>query len=287
MPNAPIFDTQCHYNLSPLKDDWQSYWQKAQQNGVQKSVVIGTDWDSLELAVQIAATDPNLFASVGIHPNEMDELVKLKVTTEADFQQLKAEIETEDWRAKFQADRAKIVAIGETGLDYFHLAQESSLSEDQKNWIKELQQISFRKHIIIAQTQQLPLIVHVRDKAEQAYWDILNILRELKYEGNFNLHCVSGPIKYVQEAVEMGAYIGVAANVTYKTADHIRDLVRSVPADRLLLETDAPFLPPQEFRGKMCEPWMISKTAEFLNNELHIDLTKVWQNSLEYFSIEA
>jgi TatD DNase family protein len=286
MTHSRIFDTHCHYNLSPLKDDWKNYWQKAKENGVQKSIVVGTDWQSIQDAIDIAATDPDLYAAVGLHPNEFDQLIMKSASTLTQFHALKQEIETQNWTEKMQFSQKKVVAIGETGLDYFHLAQDETLSEEQKKWVRELQQLAFRKHISLAQEHQLSLIIHVRDKGPDAYSDVLRILHETNYTGRFNLHCISGSMSYVQEALQMGAYIGVAGNVTYKNAENIRDLVRSVPADRILLETDAPFLPPQEFRGHMCEPWMISKTALFLEQELSIDLEQVWQNSFTYFKLE-
>jgi|SRR5579859_1742331 len=258
-----ITDTHCHYNLEPFfsptdNDSWKKHWQKAQENGVKKSIVVGTDFLSSNIAIQIAESDPNLSAAIGLHPTEIEK------SFQTNFEKL-----------SLLLPNPKIVAIGETGLDYFHFADDS-----QKEIAIKTQQAIFRAHIQLAKKHKLHLIIHVRDKNEQAYWDVLKILKDEKYTGTFILHCISGPIEYVRQAVEMGAYIGMAGNITYKNAEHLRDLVKSVPQDRLLLETDAPFLPPQAFRGQTCEPWMISQTAEFVEKELHIPLEHIFQNSL-------
>jgi TatD DNase family protein len=291
MLTPQIFDTHCHYNLSPLRDDWQSHWQKAQAHGVKKSVIIGTDWDSIGIAQEIAAQDDNLFATGAIHPNEYDDLIRNSVESGKSVQQLQQELEDQDWETHFGLNgttvtSGKVIAIGETGLDYFHLSQDEELNDEQKGQVAQLQQFALKKHISLAQKFNLPLIIHVRDKGEQAYTDVLQILKKAAYSGKFNLHCISGSLSYIQEAMEMGAYIGVAGNVTYKTADRIREIVQFFPREKILLETDAPFLPPREFRGKPCEPWMISQTATFIEQELQIDLNQIWQNSLNFFSLK-
>lgn len=263
-----IIDTHCHYNLDPLFENWQTHWQKAQEHGVKKAVIVGTDLESCQRALDIAKQDDNLFVAIGIHPNECEM---------NDFDVAKLE--------PFFAQETlqKIVAIGETGLDYFRLPD--SPEDSQRQYSITNQQNAFRAHIQLSQKYKLPLIIHVRDKTEQAYWDVLKILRESRYSQKFILHCISGPLAYVQQAVEMGAYIGMAGNVTYKNSEHIRDIIRSVSPERLLLETDAPFLPPQEFRGKTCEPWMIAETAEFVEEELGIPAEACTHNASMLFHI--
>jgi TatD DNase family protein len=211
---------------------------------------------------------------VAIHPIEFNEDAQSIDT-------LKQELTT-----LIELSSTKIVAIGETGLDYFHVQREVGITEEKKQGIITRQQSSLRMHIQLAQRYQLPLILHVRDQSEQAYWDTLQLLEEEDYKGKCILHCVSGPATYVQKALEMGAYVSVAGNVSYKNAEHIRELVRLVPADRLLIETDAPYLPPQQLRGQVCEPWMISLTAQYLQDELHISVEKTHQNGDAVFQLQ-
>jgi len=267
-----LFDSHCHYNLDPFQADWKQHWAKSQAAGVIGSLVVGTDMASNTEAIAIASQDHRLGATVGFHPNEWDEQTVQIFRTTQDATTTQTEIGAAVALAILDLERiwddSVIVAIGETGLDYFRLG---SYSSEERQYIMLAQQLALIAQLQLAQRKQLPLILHVRDQAETAYWDLLKLLKQESYTGQFILHCVSGPISYVQEAISLGGYVSVAGNVTYKSAEHLRDIVRSVPKDRLLTETDAPFLPPVPFRGKVCEPWMIRHTAEFLHSELNID----------------
>lgn len=265
-----IFDTHCHYNLPPLAESWQAHWQKAQAKGVSKSVVVGTSMTTSQLATQIAESDQNLWAAVAIHP------IEFLSSSNNNFVSALATL----------LPNKKIIAIGETGLDYYHLQRDTQFSEERKHEVIAAQKKSLSDHIALAQRFKLPLILHVRDVGEHAYWDTLELLEKEHYAGKFVLHCVSGPTAYVQKALSMGGYISAAGNITYKNADHIRDMVRFAPKERILVETDAPYLPPQEFRGQECEPWMIAKTSDFLDQELGIPSEVTWQNAHTFFGLE-
>lgn len=258
-----IIDTHCHYNMAPLADHWQEHWHKAQDHGVVASVVIGVDIKTSNLALEMAKTEPGFFATVGAHPTDAQG-----VTVE--------ELEAVG-RAWAQED---FIAVGETGLDYYRLNPESENFAALTNQQKAV----FRWHLRFAQQHNKPLVLHVRDKNERAYWEALEILKT-EYSGNkpFVLHCASGPLDYIRQAVEMGGYIGFDGNITYPNAQDIRDLVKSVPADRLLIETDAPFLAPQTHRGKTCEPWMIADTARYAETELGFNLDQIFENSQKFF----
>lgn len=261
-----IFDTHCHYNLEPLFDEWQKHWQAAQAKGVQKSLVIGTDLRSNERAVAIATAENNLPAAVGLHPTDVGHEVM------SDIDDAVANLAT------LLKESDRIIAIGETGLDYFRLEDAS------REIVIEQQQRLFQLQIALANEHHLPLIIHVRDRGEQAYNDVLIQLKARSdLQQAFVLHCVSGPLQYIKAALELGAYLGVAGNVTYKNADAIRDIVRVAPKDRLVLETDAPFLPPVPYRGQDCEPWMISETGSFLAEEMGVDPDQLWENAVKLF----
>ncbi len=280
-----IIDTHCHYNMEPLASEWQTHWHQAQEKGVTHSIIVGTGLDTTQVAIEQASQEPALFVAPGIHPYRYEEQVTTQHLNQND---VLANVEQDLKKlALLIPTTHKAVAIGETGLDYFRMPE----SETEQAVVRQAQQQAFIGHIKLAEQHQLPLIIHVRDRqvseqplAHNAYWDTLNILKE-HHSGTqpFIFHCVSGPLSYVKSGLEMGAYLGVAGNVTYKNADHIRSLVRTAPLDRLLLETDAPFLPPQEFRGKICEPWMISLTAEFMQEDLGISPEVVYTNTRTLF----
>lgn len=259
----PIVDTHCHYNMEPLNASWQEHWQQAQENGVVGSVVVGTQISTSNAALEITAGQPNLLASVGVHPGHAYEVT---------IEQL--EQAGKEWAGM------KIHAVGETGLDYYRLDHDSSEFEKQITQQKEI----FRWHLQFAQKQNLPLILHVRDKTDQAYFEVLEILKT-EYTGTkpFVLHCASGPLDYIQKAIVMGCYVGFDGNITYPNAQEIRDLVKNVPADRLMIETDAPFLAPQAHRGKPCEPWMIAETAGYVQRELGLNLDQIFANTQKFF----
>jgi len=242
-----IFDTHCHYNLDPLYQDWQKHWQKAQAHGVQKTIVVGTNLESSRRAIEITAQEPNLMAAIGIHPSEKNL---------ADQTRRLEELISEE-----------VVAIGETGLDYFRL--DRNLPEFETTI--QAQKLAFINHIKLANQHQLDLIIHVRDKKTpetptpgNAYWDTIQILENHPSQQKFTLHCVSGPTSYIKKAIQLGAYFGIAGNITYKNADHLRDLVRIIPSEKRVLETDAPYLAPQKYRGQVCEPWMIVETDQVM-----------------------
>ncbi len=312
---SAIIDTHVHYNLNPLFSEiinpetatleelrviafnknnskqpkvsldssqnqtknaelsWQNHWKKAQAQYVKKCIVVGTNATSSQVALDIAKQDENIFAAVAYHPG----YYQIAANTPSD-ELLNAVISDVTALNKL-LENPKVRAVGESGLDYFRLDENDTTT-------RKVQKVAFQAHIKLAVKHNLPLIIHVRDKTEEAYWDTLTILKEhWPAQKPFILHCVSGPTEYVKAALELGGFIGVAGNVTYKNSDHIRSLVALTPPDRIFLETDAPFLPPQEFRGKTCEPWMISLTAQYLQNELGIELEQVYENSQRVFSL--
>ena len=255
-----IIDTHCHYNLEPLHQNWQEHWKNAQDHEVVNSVVIGTSAETSQTALDLTAQNPLWKAAVGIHPNTQYK--------DEDFEKISV-----------MATQNTVVAIGETGLDYFRLDQNADNSK-----IIDSQQLSLIEHIKLSNTLNLPLVIHLRDNEQAAYWDFLSIYKQHAQNNiPFILHCVSGPLEFVKEATALGAYIGVAGNVTYKNSDHIRAIVTAVSPERLLLETDAPFLPPIPHRGHISEPWMIQLSKNFLVETLSISEELLLQNTLELF----
>ncbi|MEO8581211.1 MAG: TatD family hydrolase [Patescibacteria group bacterium] len=285
-----IIDTHVHYNLETLfnSNDWSEHWETAQKNGITKSIVVGTDFLSSTVATQIASKTEGLFASVGCHPTIYHESFQdAEQHKVASFDSLFEDMETDIEELNLILDDKKVVAIGETGLDYFRLPADG----EERSVVIDIQKKAFEKHVELAQKKDLPLILHVRDKAiseekiaNNAYWDALEVMQKHNIS-KFTLHCVSGPISYVKVAIEMGGYMGFDGNITYPKAQQIRDIFAIVPMNKRLVETDAPFLPPQEFRGKTCEPWMLAKTVEYIESELKVDRTSFAENAERLFKI--
>lgn len=236
-----IFDTHVHYNLEPFLLTWKEYWNEAQRDGVGKSLVVGTDLQTSKEAIGIAEQDEHLFAAVGIHPDEK--------FSETEMHDLIQKLDT------LLGSSKKIVALGECGLDYFHITKE----QPERDKIIALQTSLFEQQVLLAKKHNFPLTIHCRD----AYNDMLSLLKAHKPD-RFVLHCMSGTSEYLQQMIELGAYISFAGNITYPSAEPLRALVRQTPKDRLLVETDAPFLAPQQWRGKTNRPAYIKSTVQTL-----------------------
>lgn len=257
-----IVDTHCHLNLSPIFEEWPQQWKKAQDHGVVAAWIPGTSVETSRLSWEIAQRDPQLWSLIGIHPGEVDDVADLNV------EQVVRELET-----LIVADRAleapKIIGIGEIGLDYFRLDEKTA------DRVRHKQKALCSALLVLAKKYDLLVSLHVRDNkvvespvANNAYWDILALVSEAALTQPCILHCSSGPLSYITSALELGAYVSFAGNLTYPNAQALRDIWSLVPANKRLLETDVPFLPPQGFRGKTCEPWMIAETAKWLETHL-------------------
>ncbi len=283
-----IFDTHCHYNLEPLYSGkpkyfsskqfkiiqgmtWEDHWQQAQKKGVAASLIPGTNAKTSQRAVQIAQTDSNLFASAALHPSSVIELTQEELNKNLN-------------QIKSLAAQTQIAAIGETGLDYANFPA----SKNEK--LQNKQQQLFKKHIQLANQLSKPLIIHARDRrqANQVYDDVLKILKHAyNFKQPFVLHCASGSKSYIQQALDLGAYISFAGNITYPSAKDLRSLIKLVPRSKLLIETDAPFLPPQPYRGKINQPKMIAATAEFIQHELKINMKQISDNSYQFYQVQS
>jgi len=240
-----MIDTHVHYNLDPIYPTWKTYWLEARSAGITTSIVVGTDDQSNTRAIELAQHNPHFFAAVGIHPESAEH--KENNT----LQCMKVE--------HLLSSSSRIIAIGECGLDYYRL-----LPSQKNEYHKEHQKNLFIQQIELAQRHNLPLIIHCRD----AYDDMLTILR--KHKPHFVLHCMSGNMEYLQEALALGGYISFAGNITYPKATIIQELAQHTPLDRILLETDAPYLAPQTHRGKICHPAYIADTYVYTAKLLNI-----------------
>jgi TatD DNase family protein len=226
-----LVDSHCHLDFPDLFSGLPDVLRRAGQMDVGAMLTISTRMSTFEAVRAIAEDHDNIFCTVGVHPHSAEE--DADVTTEHLIE---------------LAQHPKVVGIGETGLDYYY-----------DNSPRDIQQTLFRRHIAASRETGLPIIVHTRDADE----DTMSILKEEWDQGAFPglIHCFSASDKLATEALEIGFYISVSGIATFKTADSIRETLKNVPLDHLLVETDAPFLAPVPHRGKTNEPAFVSHTA--------------------------
>jgi TatD DNase family protein len=228
-----LIDSHCHLNYPELSDT-AGVIARAKAAGVGLMQTISTQRSDFAVVKALAEAHPEIWCSIGIHPHEAEP---------------HEDISEEELLA--EANHPRVIGIGETGLDYFY---EHSPREAQK----EL----FRRHIRVARTLDLPVIVHSRDADD----DTIIILKEAMAEGNFRLliHCFTSSQQLADEVVAMGGYISASGIITFKKSQALRDSFASVPLERLLVETDSPYLAPEPHRGKPCEPAYTAHTAKRL-----------------------
>lgn len=229
-----LIDTHCHLDDAQFASELDDILARMRAAGVVAAVTIGTGVASSRRAAALAAAHDALYAAVGIHPN-----VAADDVPDADAAALEG-----------LALQARVVAIGETGLDYHR----DPAPRDRQHAL-------FARHIALARARGKPITIHCRD----AYADCLAQLRaEWPPPVRGVLHCFSGSIDEARAALDLGLHLSVAGPVTFPNARRLRDVVRVVPADRLLVETDAPYLAPQSHRGKRNEPSFVAETAAAL-----------------------
>lgn len=226
-----LVDTHCHIHHEPLAASAAAVLGRAAEAGVRHCLVVGTSAEDSRRAVELARAHPGVLrAAVGIHPNDAE------AATEADVAAIDA----------LAADPA-VGAVGEIGLDRYR----QHASPERQAWVLE-------RMLEIARRRRLPIAIHCRD----AYEPMIESLRRLM-PGTVRgvVHCASGPADYIHAALGLGLHVSFAGNVTFPKADALRSLVPLVPDDRLLLETDAPWLAPQPVRGQTNEPAFVAHTA--------------------------
>lgn len=237
-----FIDSHCHLNYKGLAERQQDVIEQARGAGVDAMLTISTresEWDDV---IAIAEREPDIWASVGIHPHEADQHPHIDTA-----------------RLVARAAHPRVVGIGESGLDYFY---------DHSD--RDRQRSSFRAHIAAARETGLPIIVHTRDAED----DTADILREEMGKGGFPgvIHCFTASGAFADIALALGLYISISGIVTFKNARDLQETAARIPLDRLLIETDAPFLAPVPHRGKTGEPAFVADTARFLAGLRGIDV---------------
>ena len=224
-----LIDTHCHLDYEPLAGSRDAVLARAEAAGVRAMVSIGTTVATSRANVDLAHRYPQVFAAVGVHPHEADSV------TAEDLAAIEA----------LAAD-PRVVAVGEIGLDFYY-----------KNSSVDGQRRVFQSFLAIARRRDLPIAIHCRD----AYEPLLEMLRAGAPSWRGVIHCASGTPAFIQGALALGFYVSFSGTMTFTKAAATRELVPLVPDDRLLIETDAPFLAPQPVRGKPNEPAYLAHTA--------------------------
>lgn len=256
-PLTGIFDSHAHYDDPAFDPDREELLTTLRQNGVSQILTIGADLPTSRAAVALAETHDFLWAAVGVHPHAAGDL-------------------PEDWLARLEAMTAspRVRAIGEIGYDYHY----------DSDW-KEAQKAAFEAQLQLAARLNLPVIIHDRE----AHGDTMDLLR--KYRPAGVVHCYSGSAEMAKEVLSLGMYIGFTGVVTFKNARRALEAAAVIPLDRLLVETDCPYMAPEPFRGKRCDssllPYTIAKLAE-LKGVTPQELTRITaQNTRRLFDIPA
>jgi TatD DNase family protein len=229
-----FFDSHCHLDPMRYGEDLAAVLARARAAGVNGMTVIGTRAVDSEAAADLAAREPGLVSAAGIHPNDVHE------------------IDPDEWdRITRLVASGGVAAIGETGLDWYRDAAP-----------RELQRDYFDRHIRLAQKLGLPVVVHTRESIR----DALDMLREAAARGPVAavLHAFTGTAAEAAEAIEIGCHLGFAGMVTFRSAAELRGVAAAVPLERLLIETDSPFLSPEPLRGRRNEPGHLVHTARCL-----------------------
>lgn len=248
-----LVDSHCHLDFPDFEEERDDVVRRAESAGVGCMVTISTRVVKFPGIIAIAEKYPSVYCSVGTHPHNADE--ELDVTVD-ELVRL--------------SEHPKCVAIGEAGLDYFY---------DKAP--RQAQAIGLRNHIAAARITQLPLVIHARSADD----DMAALLREEMAKGAFPfvLHCFSSGAALAQVGIELGGYVSFSGIVTFKKSEELRDIARQLPKDRLLVETDAPYLAPVPHRGRRNEPSYVVHTAQVLAETLQMTVDDLWAQTSENF----
>ena len=248
-----LIDSHCHLDFPDFRDELDGVVARAKGAGIGRLVTISTRVRRQDGLLAIAERFPEVFCSVGTHPHHAHEELDIGA---ADL------IE--------RSRHPKVVAIGEAGLDYHY-----------DNSPRAAQEQGFRAHIAAARETGLPLVIHSRE----ADLDMANILRDEMGKGAFPavLHCFTGGRELAFAGIELGLYVSFTGILTFKKSDELRAIAAALPADRILLETDSPYLAPGKYRGKRCEPAYVAETAKVLAATRGVSADEIARQTTENF----
>ena len=248
-----MIDSHCHLDHEPLLSDLVNVIDRSKKVGLKKLLTICTSFDSFSRIKDIVTRDEIIFGTIGIHPHETD---KDKITSDFIFENLHR--------------HQKIIGIGETGLDFYY-----------KNSNKDNQISSFRIHIESAIKANIPIIVHSREAEYETY----NILNDYKSDKpKILMHCFTGSTKFAEKLLNLNAFFSASGIITFKNATNLQNTFKSIPNEKILIETDSPFLAPVPNRGKKNEPSFIQFTAQKLAEIKEITESKLIELTTKNFN---
>ena len=243
-----FFDTHAHYNDEKFEEDRDIIINQIKENNIKYVTVVGYNIESSIKAIEIANKYDNIYATVGISPNDLESEIDLE-------------------KIESLAQDKKVVAIGEIGLDYYW---------NKEN--KDLQKNIFVKQIEIANKMELPISIHTRE----AVYDTLDILKNrIKVKNTGIFHCCPLNIELIKEAVKLGFYISFSGNITFKNSKNANKCIEAVPIDKLLIETDSPYMTPEPYRGKRNNSIYVKLVAQKIAEVRNMELTDIAKITLE------
>jgi TatD DNase family protein len=246
-----IIDSHCHLDYEPLINNIDQILLNAKKNDVTKLLTIGTSLESSKKVLDIINKYSNVYGAIGIHPNsttnnveKLDDILALK------------------------NNNKKVIAFGETGLDYFYKRSE-----------KNDQIFAFEKHIEFSIAENVPVIIHTRDADD----DTISIIKKYYKKTNFLIHCFTGTLDFAKKLLDLNCIISFSGIITFKKSNNLRDVVKYVPLEKMLIETDSPYLSPDPFRGKSNEPANVKIVAETIASIKQISFGEVASSTTANF----
>ena len=247
-----IIDSHCHLDYEPLINNIDQVLLNAKKENITNLLTIGTSLESSKKVLEIVSKYPNVYGAIGIHPNsttgnldKLDEILMLKKKNK------------------------KIIAFGETGLDYFYKRS------DKKDQI-----IAFEKHVEFSISEKIPVIIHSRDADD----DTISIIKKYHKKTNFLIHCFTGNLEFAKNLLNLNCLISFSGIITFKKSNDLRDVVKYVPLEKMLIETDSPYLSPDPFRGKSNEPANVKIVAETVASIKQISFEQVATSTTANFN---
>ncbi|WP_422486774.1 TatD family hydrolase [Gudongella sp. DL1XJH-153] len=256
-----LIDSHAHLDDRRFDPDRETLIKSLKDNGIDLVINVGADIESSKASIKLAKKHENIYAVVGVHPHSAKDLEGKDLS---------------DLRELLKED--KVVAIGEIGLDFYY---DNSPRDIQRKW--------FKAQIDLAKELDMPVVIHTRDAAQETF----DILKEAGEDGKLKclLHCYSGSAEMAEEYIKLGFHISLGGPVTFKNARVPREVAKVVPLDKLLIETDSPYLTPEPYRGKRNEPMYVKYVAERIAQEKGITYQEVAQttsdNVLRFFGING
>jgi TatD DNase family protein len=248
-----MIDSHCHLDHEPLISDLNNVIERSKKMGIKKLLTISTSYESFERVAKIVNKDAIIYGTIGIHPHETKEN---KISA--------------DFIEKNLAKNSKIIGVGETGLDFFYT------NSDKNNQID-----SFKVHIEAAIKSNKPIIIHSRE-AEDETFEILNEYRNKDLK--LLMHCFTGSKNFAKKLLKLNAYFSASGIITFKNASDLRETFKFLPLDKILIETDSPFLAPVPNRGKKNEPSFIDFTAQKLADIRNISKSDIIISTTDNFN---